>query len=342
MKHSPVTHVHVNRKGGVNVGSLVALLSVLAVGLIAAAVVLLMQPRTATNPYVAMIPNGQPIEANIPELKGCNVISVDLGIDVQGNGPAERTKLRIYIPTGNHADGSLPCVVLPPMTVEYWHGSEFLDYDHGEASPYVQAGMIVIMYSQDGPLVDPIGQERENDSKVMIAGVAAYNAFRDSKASLANATKAVDFASSNLTIVDKSKIYAVGNGTSGSRALVLAANDQRIKGCVALAPVIDVTKHFSKVLKNSKITDKLEGFADFAKTSSPSEYLDMINCPVYFFHAEDDIQAAIEDSRSAAKTLEDRGVDVTTNFIPLGDHFQSVHAEGIPGSIQWLQTMGTK
>ena len=82
----------------------------------------------------------------------------------------------------------------------------------------------------------------------------------------------------------------------------------------------------------------LLGLADFVVQSSPRTHESRLNCPLFLFHAEDDSNVPVEDSRDFASRLKQAGKDVTFVTVPTGDHYDSMIEEGIPKAIAWLKT----
>ena len=82
----------------------------------------------------------------------------------------------------------------------------------------------------------------------------------------------------------------------------------------------------------------LPGLTDFIVQSSPRTHESRLNCPLFLFHAEDDSNVSVTESRLFAERLKGLGKDVTLNIVPEGDHYDSMIDEGIPTGIEWIKS----
>lgn len=256
-----------------------------------------------------------------------------------GNGfpatPGHGGNIWVYLPKGNHAPGSLPCVLITGAGTTLLHGLEWGELDQGgdsdEHLPYVRAGFAVVAYELDGPL-DEFG----DDEKAM---QRAYNAFRAAQAGLVNARNALEFTLAKVPEVDPKRIYAAGHSSAGTAALLFAEHEPRLAGCVAFAPCLDLMERFSPVGVRG-LSFLLPGLADFAVQSSPKTHEARLNCPVFLFHGEDDSNVPCADSRACERRLKALGKNVTLQTALQGDHYDSMIDLGIPMAINWLKQQG--
>jgi dipeptidyl aminopeptidase/acylaminoacyl peptidase len=237
-------------------------------------------------------------------------------------------RLWLYLPPGQHAPGSLRCVLIAPAGGDMVSGMSLGDGDKQEHLPYVQAGMAVVAYELDGGSDDP---SIDSDSPT-----AAYESFRASHAGLLNARNALEFVLARVPEVNPKQIYAAGHSSAGALALLFATHEPRLDACVAFAPVSDLPAHFEP-LGMRAMGMIYPGAADFLVRSSPNTHADRINCPVLLFHADDDETVEPAQSRDFAEQLKQAGKNVELVTVESGDHYGAMIEEGIPRAIEWLQ-----
>ncbi|HEV7280202.1 MAG TPA: prolyl oligopeptidase family serine peptidase [Pirellulaceae bacterium] len=240
-------------------------------------------------------------------------------------GPGQSGQVWLYLPPGDHAPGSLPCVLIAPAGTTMLEGMDLGEGDQAEHLPYVHAGFAVVAYSLDGPSFGEFDP-------------AAFNAFRDSMAGLVNARNAVEFVLAKVPEVDPKRIYAAGHSSAGTHALLLAEHEPRLAGAAAYMPAYDVPKRFGWFLRF--VEGQLPGATEFAHRSSPKTHADRLNCPVFLYTANDDSNVPAADVRAAAEDLQSRGKDVTIEVAPYGGHYEPMIDSGIPAAIEWMKTKG--
>jgi acetyl esterase/lipase len=254
------------------------------------------------------------------------VDSYDIILGPQGgyySTPGHGGALRLYLPSGAHAPQSLPCVIIAGAGTTLLTGVGL--GDSAEHLPYVRAGIAVVAYELDGP------ERGQGDSEMK----AAYEAFKNSRAGMVNARNAIDFVITRVPEVDPRRIYSAGHSSAGTASLLAAAHDQRLAGCIAFAPCLDVAKHLTPAgMRMMSLI--LLGLPDFAVQSSPVTHRERLHRPVYLFHAEDDSVCDVNDSRDFADRLRARGVSVTFDTVPFGDHYEPMISDGIPRAIEWI------
>ena len=233
--------------------------------------------------------------------------------------------LWIYLPEGQHAPGSLPCILICGAGSTLLEGMSLSDGDVDEHTPYVKAGFAVVAYELDGD--GELGEER------------AYEAFRQSRAGLVNARNALEYVLAKVPEVNSKQIYSAGHSSAGTMSLLFAEHEPRLAGCIAYAPCTDVPA-FIVGIRALSFTH--QGIADFVVQSSPGTHENRLNCPVFLFHAEDDGNVDAEDTKDFAARLKQKGRDVTLKMVPTGDHYDSMIDEGIPAGIQWLKSKTNK
>lgn len=245
-----------------------------------------------------------------------------------GNGfgkPAgSSSRLWIYMPLTQLQPSSTPCILICGAGSTMMTGMKLSDGDEAEHLPYLKAGFVVVAYDLDGP--------NEGDSPEP----KSYEAFRDSNAGLVNARVAIEYVLANLPEVNPKQIFSAGHSSAGTTALLFAEHESRLAGCVAFAPCTDLQARIPGALVRT-LSLTFEGLPEFLVKSSPRTHETKINCPVMLFHAADDSNVPIEDSRAFVARLKSAGKDATLKEVATGDHYQPMIDTGIPAGIEWIK-----
>lgn len=260
-------------------------------------------------------------------------------VQSHGVGPAGGMQLRIYMPPGEHAPNSLPCVLVAPAGSPLLYGNDLDDGDyHKETLPYAEAGMVVIFYSLDGP-------EVEEDPRKMAASpsgvILSYQKFRAAEAGVVNGRNAIDYVLKNLPQVDPNQIYSAGHSSAGTLSLLLAAHEPRLAGAIAYAPCSNVQLRLAELTKVPGIDQIYPGIKQFLKESSPINCAEQIDTPVFLFHARDDSNVYFSESQTFSRVLAQAGVNLTFETTETGDHYDSMIDEGVPRGIEWIRKQAT-
>jgi len=238
--------------------------------------------------------------------------------------------MRVYLPAGDLQPKSIPCVLIAPAGSTLLQGNSIDDPDyHDETLPYAEAGMAVVNFSLDGGIL-------EVDSNIAVQLTSAYLRFRAALAGVVNGRNAVEFALAKIPSVDPKRIYTAGHSSAGTAALLLAAHEPRLAGSIGFAPCSDLEARLGE-LNGFVSRTFLYDLTQFIKQTSPKTHVSQINCPVFLFHAEDDGNVPVEDTRSFASELKRLGKTVELKIVPTGDHYDSMIKEGVPAAIEWLK-----
>jgi dienelactone hydrolase len=246
------------------------------------------------------------------------------------NPPGHGGAMYLYLPPGQHPPGSLPCVLITGAGTNLLYGYEFggdpsETGDAEEFLPYAKAGMAVLAYELDGPTDDGTHTEAEG-----------YMQFCASCAGLVNARNALEYVLAKVPEVNPKQIFVAGHSSAATTALLFAEHETRLAGCVAYAPCSDLSDRFPGFLIRM-LQLEMPGLADFIVQSSPRTHESRLSCPLFLFHAEDDSNVSVEESKGFAKRLQAVGKDVTLKTVPTGDHYDSMIEEGIPAGIAWIK-----
>lgn len=285
-------------------------------------------------PGFPSLPEGQVIEPS-----GVRVSQVEL---VAHDGPGKAMSLRVYLPKGDPAPGSLPCVLIAPAGSNLLSGAGLdpLDDDayHLEALPYAEAGFAVVLYSIDGGDSDGEAADEQKNEEMM----RAYEAFRAAGAGTVNGRNAFEFVLRRMPVVDPGRVYAAGHSSAATLALLMAAHEPRLKGCIAYAPALDVEDHFSDILTMPGVDGSLPGLKYFAKRSSPLTHAGRIQAPVFLFFARDDEVAPLGPIEAFVGKVRVNNPNVTVKLVNEGGHYNSMIREGIPAGIEWIRAQEGK
>jgi len=243
-----------------------------------------------------------------------------------GDKPGFASKLWLYLPSGDHADQSLPCVLITAGGSSLLKGIHLSECARAEQLPYVRAGFAVLAYELDGAL--PGG--RNASEAEMKEAMARFLAAR---AGLVNAHVALQFVLKKVPQVDPRRIYTAGHSSAATTAMLFAEHEPTIRGCAAYAPAINLVKHFG-----AEVVQILHGAAldDLTVRHAPINHESKLSCPILLFHARDDGTVPVADTEACAERLNTLGKSVTLVVVPSGGHNDSMIREGIPRGIAWL------
>jgi acetyl esterase/lipase len=255
-----------------------------------------------------------------------------------GNGPAKDSvpgqtgKLWIYLPAGDHAAKSLPCLFIAPAGSNLITGNDLGDdpgRGHPEHVPYVNAGFAVVAYELDGAL--PEHQQNDNEQVATNAVV-----FLRARAGLVNAHVALEYALAQVPQVDPTRLYAAGHSSAGTVALLFAENEPRIRACAAFAPCVDVAARLGPQMVS--VLGRT-GLGDLASRYSPATNESRLTRPLFLFHAMDDTNVPPAETAGLAERRRAAGEPVTLVNVPTGDHYDSMIEQGIPEAIEWFKAL---
>jgi predicted Zn finger-like uncharacterized protein len=244
--------------------------------------------------------------------------------------PGFQMDMILYLPSGTHEPGSLPCVMIAAAGTTLLEGNGCYDESYqSETIPYVQEGFAVLGYSLDGPPAS------DKPSKLEIK--AAYNQFRAAHAGLVNSRNALEFLLQKVPAINRERIFTAGHSSAGTLSLLFAEHESRLAGCIAYAPCVDVEKRLADYISNPLVEVLLPEVDQFVRQQSPLRHANTLKCPVFLFHAEGDTNSPHAESRDFAARLTALGTPCQLESVPDGDHYNSMLEEGIPRGIVWLR-----
>ena len=302
---------------------------------------LAMQEQAAEKPSAELFPLNLPLpkfpalgESKVLSPSDTSVYFVDFGT-VPGNaGPGMAMTMRVYLPPGNHAPGSIGCVLVAPAGTNLLSGNAMDNDDyHAEVLPYAQAGMAVVFYSMDGHMKESCASDQAETA----AMAAAYKQFKAAGAGVINGRNALEFVKAKLPQVDPNRIYAAGHSSAAVASLLLAAHEPRIKACIAYAPATDVKLRMIEIIQDPGVKKFLPGVQEFLTQGSPRSHYMRIRCPVFLFHAKDDSNEPFASSARFARLMRMSSLRCDFVTVKTGNHYQSMIDQGIPRGIEWLK-----
>ncbi|BDI32428.1 hypothetical protein CCAX7_44790 [Capsulimonas corticalis] len=224
------------------------------------------------------------------------------------------------------------CVIIAPAgTPEIW-GSELGNTE--EYYPYVRAGFAVVAYSLDGPAPD------DRNSQDLATMAASHAAFARAGAGVADAGAAIDYIVHHVPQVDPKRIYSAGHSSAGTVALLVAAKDRRIRGCLAYCPPTDLmAEHADEI---SALQDVMPDISVFCTKNSPSTNVKRITCPVFLFTSLADTVVSPGYVYRFDKILKRTNSRVTFACVRDGGHYEAMINDGVPRGIEWLKIVDAK
>jgi dipeptidyl aminopeptidase/acylaminoacyl peptidase len=249
-------------------------------------------------------------------------------VPLSGSAPGQTLRLWLYLPPGNHAAKSLPCVLIAPAGSNLITGMKLGDGDRPEHLPYAAAGFAVVAYELDGAM-----SEHDSSDAAMTRAIKAFIA---SKGGVLNAQTAIDYVEQRVPEVDPKRLYAAGHSSAGTVALVLAANEPRVKGAVAYAPAVSIPGHLGSDATRS-ITRAIPKAASFLEYGSPDQHVAEFTPPVMLFTARDDDIVPSQSVADFAGALKREGKAAELLVVNNGGHFDAMIHQGIPAGIAWLK-----
>jgi dipeptidyl aminopeptidase/acylaminoacyl peptidase len=247
-----------------------------------------------------------------------------LDMTVQRDGKPMR--IWLYLP--DRSEGKLPLVLVPPAGSTLVAGMQLSEGDRPEHIPYVKARFAVGSFDIDGAVPEHL---QKKDAAIL----KAARDFRDARAGVLNVQAALDVILAKMPGIDPGRIAIAGHSSAATLALLAAENEPRIKACAAYAPVTDVEARLS--MMTSRLEGAIPGYTDFLHDSSPKNHVDKLTCPVFLFHAEDDNNVPIGQSRQFVELLKKSNPNVTFVTTKRGGHSESMTREGMPKGIEWLK-----
>lgn len=228
---------------------------------------------------------------------------------------------------------SSPCVIIAPAGSNLLSGRDLGGGDHPEALPWAQAGYVVVQVALPGAMAD---EEEITNAEIK----RTFAAFSAARAGLGCIEQVLAYVKQELPEVDPKRIATVGHSSAGTLALLAAESNPEIKACVAFAPCTDVAEfHRFNVIFLDFIIPSVR---TFCRDSSPINHIDRLQCPVFYFQAEDDPVTRLDRATRFVDAAKEKKKRVDFVRVKSGGHYRSMIDQGIPRAIQWLDATFAK
>jgi len=268
----------------------------------------------------------------------------------QGN-PGYESKVYIFVPEIATDPGSLPCLISPMVGGDPLMGvsserltDEYKSFYSNLAEGY---GAVIIVYGVDGtinqdaeefasfsPGAEFPGPERR---EAVLLLVEVYSRMCDeylqSRGGMVNARNALTYALENVEAIDPNRVYAVGIEGNTHTAVLHGQFDERVAGCLAVGPTIDLEAHARDFYNSSHPPLYKEKIIPFYKPLSIIHYADAPRCPTAILGTESSSHwsAPYVDKAEAAG----RGNDVT---MITHDNEDESESQAFQDAFYWLES----
>lgn len=282
----------------------------------------------------------------LPESGGWEIVEEVVGPDLQVGAHPQKAlgrrivtlqkrqlqqSLVIHFPFGVYSDRSLPCILVPSGGGNLITGT-VPTTNREMMNPYLKRGFIVISYELCGAIEASDARDRKKLSK-------AYRDYLDVKSGLVNSRNAMDYAIEHLKLVDPNKVFIAGYSSGGSQALLFAAHEPRLAGCVAYCPDTHFSDFDTETLRK---LDFLPGIEEFVIKAAPMTHVSRITCPVFLFGVMDDEIIPFEEVEAFYLTLRETNPDVMLRWSEVGGHGQPYRTKGRELGGQWIQRIADR
>jgi ribosomal protein S27E len=193
----------------------------------------------------------------------------EYGFSLNGEFLGQPMAMVMWVPEGNHAPHSLPCIFVPPMNSPEMVGSTRHEIDE-KFKMLAKEGFAVVSYDASRFSDNNRPQFPGSNEEELIQSDCAVHF----------AHNAMNYVIQRATMVDPERLYAAGEGGAGRLVLYLAAVDPRIKAVATMNPVCDVTRNASASLQEQEKEARLAGIEEFAKRTSPFNNVEKLKCPI--------------------------------------------------------------
>ncbi len=237
-------------------------------------------------------------------------------------------QLWVYLPDEVRR-GKVPVAVIPARGATLLHGARLdPDLDRPHHVAWARAGFGVLAFEVSGARVDEAGEEIPRNDAVR-AFVEANAGENDLDAVLTYGFRAFQQA-------DKDRFFLVAEGPAAALALRRASGDDRIRGVILLAPVINATYHVGGH-RMAELEPELPGITNYLNFVSPDRSNLLPRCPVFVYHPEDLEYPPLVDALAFAERLQNLGVAVTVVRGSGGAPERLLATEGVARAAEWMR-----
>ena len=277
----------------------------------------------------------------LPESRRWKVVDENIGPNLNVSGHPQKAlgrrivtlqnrqlqqSLVVHFPYGDYSDHSVPCVLVPSGGGNLISGT-VPTTNREVMNCYLKRGFVVISYELCGAIEPSDARDAQKLSK-------AYRNYLDVKAGLVNSRNALEFALEHLEMVDPNKIFIAGYSSGGSQALLFAAHESRLAGCVAYCPDTHFSDFDAKKLDGLNF---LPGIGDFVIKAAPITHVSHVTCPVMLFAVMDDDVIPFSEVEAFYRTLRETNPDVMLRWTEAGGHARPYRTKGRELGAQWIE-----
>ncbi|TWU06023.1 alpha/beta hydrolase family protein [Stieleria varia] len=285
------------------------------------------QPLTIP-PHVA--PENPPRPAAMMVSTTISRFSVELPVPASDIG--HENEVWVFLPTGGASKANqdsessiskYPCLIYTSAGAPNFGGMRLSPSDQTFILPYVQMGFAVVCYETDGAidLTDKTTPEEM---------ARAADLYIRSSAGLVNARNAIHFALERFPEIDSDRLFTLGHSSGGKQALLLAANEPRIKGCVTFAPSTQLG--FVERIGIGQIPSKTRDLAGEVERFMPASNADRLTASLLILYTPKDDVVRQSELKSFARKVGDNANLVEVNA---RGHFD-LPDEGFRHASRWL------
>lgn len=244
-------------------------------------------------------------------------------------------RLFIFMPKGDYADRSLPCVVEAPSGTSLLTGADIGTAEEAATFlPFTAAGMITVIYSIDGAM--PAVAPPFGSPEFVAVARTAFRSFTEADAGVRNGSAAIDYVLARVPQADPDRLFTWGHSSAATLALLLAAKDHRIRRCIALAPCTDLATLHGSPADDPGMEQTFPGIGAYLRSGSPLTHAGTLGCAVFLAHAQDDDTCPFAGTERFVRTARAAGRDITFLDLPRGGHFQEMVELSLPDALRWL------
>lgn len=268
-----------------------------------------------------------------------------------GTTPGAGAQIRIWMPGGQPAERSLGCVFMVSESFSFLNGSAIGDLSNPQdlstafplLQPFLSAGYAVVTFSIDGEVREQLTLQ-SSEADFTRAWQDAHQRFKAGFAGLVNLRNAVEWVSTKVNAVNTQKMYIAGVDEAGAFALLGAAHEPRLKGCLVVNPQCNLLRHYAEDVDIDELPYQPAGTdTEFLGRCSPNNHVADIQCPVYVCSipwavGEDETAPGqIQDGTMFAKQLEAANKKVGAVILGPGTDYLVVVHMGAQQGIAWLK-----
>jgi dienelactone hydrolase len=223
----------------------------------------------------------------------------------------------------------LPCVLIAASGSNGLNGAALDEEQVAEHLPFVARGCIVVAYDVDGAIDGETDPSRYR---------AMMEAFFRCEGGLQSASTALRRAQEIEPRIDVARLFAAGHGSGANVALLLAANDERIRAVAAFSPIDHAANRPGEPLVDA-LDGAVPGYRAFLERIRPASLAPRIKARILLFHPVDDKIAPVESSRELSRLLEAAGNPPHFVEPRSGGHVQAMMNGGLEQAATWFEAI---